>query len=99
MSQMLNKDNIWLEKAKNLYNIKKQIDELSKMEKSLSLELRDLSGNDMYQVDNIKYRWEERKGSVDYSLIPELRHIDLDPYRKEPIRIWKLEITHLKEGL
>jgi predicted phage-related endonuclease len=29
-----------------------------------------------------------RKGNVDYSKIPELQGVDLNPYRKEPIEAW-----------
>jgi len=35
----------------------------------------------------------QRPGSVDYSAIPELKAVDLDLYRKDPIQVYKLEYT------
>lgn len=32
----------------------------------------------------------ERKGNVDYSLIPELKNINLEQFRKDPIICWKV---------
>jgi hypothetical protein len=31
-----------------------------------------------------------RKGSVDYSAVPELRGVDLEPYRKPPVAVVKI---------
>ncbi len=31
----------------------------------------------------------ERKGNVDYKKVPELKGVDLDPYRKKPSKYWK----------
>ena len=33
----------------------------------------------------------ERKGAVDYAKVPELRGIDLEPYRKAPSSSWRVE--------
>ena len=33
----------------------------------------------------------QRPGNIDYSSIPELKAVDLDKYRKDPIQVYKLE--------
>jgi putative phage-type endonuclease len=34
-----------------------------------------------------------RKGSIDYSRVPELRGIDLEPYRKKPVEVVKINLS------
>ena len=34
-----------------------------------------------------------RRGSIDYSRIPELRGIDLEPYRKKPVEVVKINLS------
>jgi putative phage-type endonuclease len=41
--------------------------------------------------DGFKIAWSERKGSVDYAKIPELKGIDVEPYRKAPSRIFSIK--------
>ena len=37
----------------------------------------------------------ERKGNVDYKVVPELEGVDLEPYRKKSSKYWKF--THAKD--
>ena len=34
-----------------------------------------------------------RRGSIDYSRIPELRNVDLEPYRKKPVEVVKINLS------
>jgi putative phage-type endonuclease len=43
--------------------------------------------SDRIELDGWTVRWTERKGNVSYADIPELKSVDLDKYRKAPIRI------------
>lgn len=93
---MENRDNaIWLSKAKQLYNVTQERLMLEKKEKILSLELRDLSGYEEYEFGGLKFFIETRLGIVDYSGIPELRNVNLNEYRRAPVKVWKLKIETL----
>jgi putative phage-type endonuclease len=35
-----------------------------------------------------------RKGSIDYSQVPELRGVQLEPYRKKPIEVVRINLSH-----
>lgn len=83
---------LWLETAKNLYNLQLQRRSIEKQEELLAAQLKELSGNEEKQVDGIKYSYSLRIGSVDYAKIPELTGVDLNKYRKEPVKSWKLSI-------
>ncbi len=65
------------------------------MEKELANQLKELQGNEPLSFGGIRYFYEERIGSVDYSAIPELKQIDLDRYRKPIVRVWKLIIENI----
>jgi hypothetical protein len=34
-----------------------------------------------------------RRGSIDYSRIPELRGVDLEPYRKKPVEVVRINLS------
>ena len=80
----------WSDAAKELHNTKILIKELEEREKSLQAKLILLSRNDTAQDDNFVFERYERKGSVNYTAIPELKAINLEQYRKNPMVCWKL---------
>lgn len=45
-----------------------------------------------FETENISFRKSERKGSIQYDKIPELKNIDLEKYRKEPSEVWTVRI-------
>ena len=53
--------------------------------------LKQLSNNNPTTAGDFIFDFSERKGSIDYTAIPELQNIDLERYRKEALVIWKLE--------
>lgn len=52
--------------------------------------LKDLAGHKNKTVLNYTLFCETRKGSIDYSSIPELKQIQLDNYRKPDVKAWRL---------
>jgi len=85
----------WVMKAKELYNLKQIIKDLEKKEKTLSFELQDLSQNQTTSYGNLRYSCDLVKGNVDYTIIPELKLVNLELYRKEPSQRWKLEVLEI----
>lgn len=56
-------------------------------------ELIDACGNQAYEGKGIKLAEIERKGSVDYAAIPELRSVNLEQYRKKPSTYFKITLS------
>jgi len=90
---MENRDNaVWLSKAKELYNITQERLALEKKEYQISLELRDMSDYRPYSYGGLSYYIETRLGAIDYGSIPELKNMDLNRFRKAPVKVWKLKV-------
>lgn len=53
-------------------------------------ELKKLSGDASCHGGDFIFERIERKGSVDYSAIPELKNVDIEMYRKPVSIAWKL---------
>jgi hypothetical protein len=82
----------WIRKAEELYKIQKIRREVEREEAELLSQLKELSGNESSRGGSFKFTATERKGSIDYKAIPELRMINLELYRKESVITWKLEL-------
>ncbi len=50
-------------------------------------------GQQPYEGKGIKVAEIERKGSVDYSAIPDLKGMDLEPYRKPSSKYFKITLS------
>ena len=68
-----------------LNDIKKEYEEVKK-------ELISLCGNESTQGLGVTLKRSERKGYIDYSLIPELNGVDIELYRKKPSFMWTVKI-------
>jgi hypothetical protein len=90
LQQTVDQDSFWISLAQDLYIIQQQRKELEELEKIAKKELIVLSNNKTATGGKFIFMRDERKGSVDYSKIPELQNVDLDSYRKKPSEIWKL---------
>ena len=88
-------DKQWVSIAQHLYNTQQQRKELEKIEKELSQKLQALTETDYKSLGGITYSYSLRTGAIDYSAIPILKTIDLEPYRKQSIKTWKLSIDHV----
>lgn len=86
-------DTAFLEAAAAWRAIKAQQAEIEEAEKAARQRLEALgeaSGQKTLTGGGITLTRTERKGSVDYSKIPELQGIDLEPYRKAGSSYWKI---------
>ena len=90
MSRTTLKGEAWLMKAQELLELKKFIKELEYKESLLTKEVQEIAGNEPYQYKGVISFYEQRKGAVNYGVIPELAHVDLERYRKAPVTIFKL---------
>jgi len=84
------RDEEWYKCALELAEIKDKRKELTAAEKELTHKLRSLSSGQSSFYKDLRYIVYPRKGSVDYSKIPELQKVDLEKYRNKPTEIWKL---------
>lgn len=83
-------DSDWLEVAARWAEIHNQIDLLEKEENLLREKLIEMSGEKNVVGGGIRLVCRERKGAVQYSEIPVLKGLDLEEYRKPPIKTWTL---------
>lgn len=83
-------DDIWHHLAMKWRLIKISIEELEKEELELRNNLIFLTGGLNAKGAGISLNQVTRKGNVDYSKVPELMHVDLDKYRKDPTTSWRI---------
>jgi len=83
-------DELWNQVASQWKSASEQIKSLEKEEDQLRKQLIFLSGESNTRGSGISLCKIERKGAVDYSRIPELKGIDLDKYRKESYKSWRI---------
>ena len=76
--------------AIDLHDIQMKRKALEFEEKNISDRLKSICQNVSHVSSNFAYIYQSRKGNVDYSNIPELNGVNLDDYRKENVKIWKL---------
>lgn len=82
----------WNALAGNYRNAYQELKRAEQLEQSLRQELIALAGSQSSQGAGIKLSKVPRKGAIDYSAIPELTGLDLEPYRKKSIEYWKVSI-------
>jgi len=80
----------WISIARQLYKLKQTRKELVKQEGKLQEELKVLSEDKNAKGGGFAFTCFMRKGSVEYAKVKELEGIDLEPYRKGSVLMWKL---------
>lgn len=91
-STYIQRDQEWLKKATEAMKIKQLIKEYEKIEAQLMAELKLLSENVPSRSGNFVLDCVMRKGSIEYAKIPELKGINLEQYRKDPVEAWVLSM-------
>ena len=86
----IEQDERWGKTAQMIYDIKSKIKDLTAEEKELTALIREMSQGKNSRGSGFRFSHHIRKGSVDYKSIPEIKSINLDPYRKSPSSIWQL---------
>jgi hypothetical protein len=89
---MIKREGEWSKTAAKLHDVRLQLKALALIEKELLSELVELSeGKNSYDKKGFVFKIFSRKGSVDYSKIPQLFNLDLEQFRKEDSEYWKLD--------
>jgi len=83
-------DKTWIECAENYKQIKETLKALEEEEERLRKQLIFLSGDVNSKGAGLSLTKIERKGLVDYSKVPELKGVDLEPYRKASSSSWRI---------
>ena len=90
-------DETWKEVSQQWLNIHAQMKSLEAEESRLRELLIQLAGSQNATGGGIKLTRSLRKGNIQYAQIPELRNVDLEKYRKEPMETWRLLPTDKKK--
>lgn len=87
---MIQRDAEWVRVASQLKETTDKIAYLNQVKSKLSEELQILSDYKDSCGDGYEFKTINRIGTINYKDIPELKDIDLSPYRKEDTNYWKL---------
>jgi uncharacterized protein YheU (UPF0270 family) len=75
--------------------LKDQIDALTEKLEALTDQVK-ARVKESGQCGEFKLTWSEVKGSIDYAKIPELKGLDLEPYRKKPSKRFQITKRNLE---
>lgn len=84
------RDSEWEKIAYSLWELKESKKEIDAQIKEQELLLQSLSEDRNSRSAEYRYTLSERKGSIDYAKIPELKSLDLETYRKKSSKVWRL---------
>jgi putative phage-type endonuclease len=80
----------WTELAEGWGAVNRQMDELERKEKEYRAAMIAKAAGRNVWGGGVKLQTIVRKGNVDYKAIPELKGVNLDAYRKEPVSSWRI---------
>ena len=83
--------NEWEVKAHKLWETEENLRTNTKLAKELKDDLKRLSEGYNSKRGSFKFVSSIRRGSIDYSLIPELKDRNLECFRKPPSQMWSLQ--------
>lgn len=81
----------WISVAREAYKAQQLRKEYDKIEKKLKEKLKALSDFENSCGGGFEFKKIVRQGSIAYKEIPELKHIDLELYRKDNTESWVLK--------
>ena len=84
-------DELWRAKAEMLWHLEEQVRNDNREALKLKEELKTLSNGLNSRCRGLTFSCSTRRGSVDYSRIPELIGVNLESYRKTPVVSWSLK--------
>jgi hypothetical protein len=90
MEEFKKRDMTWISIAREAYKAQKLRKEYEELEKKLLDKLKEQSEHTNSFGGGFKFACIERSGSIDYKAIEILKTIDLEQYRREPVKSWKL---------
>lgn len=80
----------WKEAAELWVRAQEQLKDATEQEKIYRSQLIALANNQSSIGHGVRLTKVVRKGLVDYKAVPELKGVDLEPYRKKPTESWRL---------
>lgn len=83
--------NKWIVKARELYNLQVEAQNISRKEKEILIELKELSKHESSIGGGFVFTCTERIGSISYRSIPALQEVDLEIYRNSSVFSWQLK--------
>jgi putative phage-type endonuclease len=83
----------WEELALEYTKLIEEIKRLEEKKERYRKEILDLCGDESCSGHGIKVLRRPTKGRVDYDMIPEIKGIDLDKYRKDSTIVWKIRVS------
>lgn len=83
-------DSSWKAVASEYRNLCEQIKNLEDLKQTYRKELLKLSGEENCLGEGIRVMKTIMPGRIDYDEVPELKGINLEPYRKAPSTVWKV---------
>jgi putative phage-type endonuclease len=83
-------DELWQSCANRWKSVSEAIKELEKEEDELRKQLIFLSGESNTKGGGVSLCQIIRKGNIDYGKVPQLKGVDLEPYRKPSIQTWRI---------
>lgn len=81
----------WSVLAAKLFQTRELKKHYTSLEQDLSKQLQELSDYVSSMDNEYVFTATERMGSINYSLIPQLKELDLEQYRKEATTSWSIK--------
>jgi hypothetical protein len=79
-----------------LYKTTQLRKKLEQRETQLMSELKKSAKEKEFDKNGYRFIKIIRRGSIEYTKVPELQSLNLEPYRKPDVSYWKLEYTGLE---
>ncbi len=86
----------WRVLAESWSDIQEEEKLLKSRKEKLKTEIMNYAGGQEVCEEGMVVRKKTRKGSVDYSQVPELADVNLDPYRRQASEFWTIESVEVK---
>jgi putative phage-type endonuclease len=86
----LSADRKWRDAAVRYREVKHRLESTALEERTLRATLRGMASARRTYGCGVEVLKSSRKGAVDYSAVPELRGVDVEPYRKPPVAVIKI---------
>jgi len=86
----MSNDEVWHETSKAWKQAYESLKEFEATERELRAKLIELSRDQNCRGNGVVMKKHLRKGSIDYNAISEIKEINLDKYRKNPIPYWNI---------
>jgi len=93
MEELIKRDEVWVQKAKEVYKIKQLRIHYEKLEKRLLCEFKVLNNGVNSIGSGYRFIISTRIGVINYKAIPELKNVDLSQYRSQNIEVCSLEFV------